>query len=293
MAAIGSLVDDDFEFVELLNTGATTLDLSGARFTKGIDFTFASGTTLAPGARLLVVANLPAFRLRYGPGATAVGPYLGSLDNGGESLKLVDPSGEVVLDFTYDDAWFPPTDGSGHTLVVRDESPSHAGYGQPVHWAISGSASGSPGTADADFAQTFAGWRWDHFTAAEITLPDGSENSAVAGVLADPDQDGPNNLAEYAFGLDPRAAQGSPPVAIGSVTLGSETYDTFTFRRRHQALDLLYTVQFSNDLTAWTADTLPYGGVTDLGGGMEQVTFRDTIPSASATRFARVVATMQ
>ncbi len=292
-AVIGSLVDDDFEFIELLNTGATTLDLGGARFTKGVDFTFAAGTMLASGARLLVVANPAAFQLRYGTGITAVGPFLGSLDNGGEDLKIVDPSGEVVLDFSYDDAWFPPTDGDGYTLVVRDPDPSHSGYGQPIHWAIGGTPGGTPGNADDDFAQTYAGWRWDHFTPDEVVLPNGSENTAVAGVLADPDQDGFDNFHEYAFGLNPRAAQGGSTIAIGRVTLGADTYDTFTFNRRRHALDLDYAVQFSADLMSWSSITVPFGDPVELEGGMERVTYRDTLPSSSTRRFARVLATMR
>ena len=101
LTTISSVVADDFEYMELLNTGTTTLSLAGAHFTKGVDYTFPAGTTLAAGARLLVAANLPAFQLRYGTSATAVGPYLGTLDNGGEAIELVDASGEVVLDFTY------------------------------------------------------------------------------------------------------------------------------------------------------------------------------------------------
>src|SRR5262249_23507454 len=37
------------EFVELYNPGSAAVDLSGASFTKGIDYTFAPGTVLAPG----------------------------------------------------------------------------------------------------------------------------------------------------------------------------------------------------------------------------------------------------
>lgn len=288
---ISSVVADDFEYIELLNTGAASLNLAGARFVKGIEFTFSAGTTLAPGARLIVAANIPAFQLRHGTSATVTGPFLGSLDNGGESIELVDASGEVVLDFTYNDTWFPPTDGTGRTLVVRDAAPAHTGYGQPTHWAISGSATGSPGTGDTDFANHFTGWRWDHFTAAEITLPDGNENTALVGPLANEDGDALNNLGEYAFGRDPRVPDADAVLSTGSVTIGPDTFATVTFRRRHLALDLAYDVQFSSDLTAWTSTTEQTGIVTDLGGGMEEVTFRDTVPATGSRRFAKVTAT--
>ena len=65
----GSYTSDDFQFIELKNTSATqTLSLSGVRFTDGVvfDFTGSSVTSLAPGARVLVVSNLAAFQSRYG-----------------------------------------------------------------------------------------------------------------------------------------------------------------------------------------------------------------------------------
>ena len=285
------MVASDFEFIELLNTGVTPLALGGSRFTKGIEFAFPAGTTLAAGARLLVVANLPAFQRRNGTGAAAVGPFLGNLDNAGEELEIVDPTGEVILDFAWDDAWYPPTDGSGRTLVVRDAAPSHTGYGQPTHWAISGSTTGSPGTGDADFASTFVGWRWDHFTEAEITLPDGTENTALAGATANPDGDAFDNLGEYAFGRDPKTPDGSVAVSIGRTTIGPDSFDTVTFNRRHLALDLSYAVQFSDDLSSWSANTIQVGTAVGLGDGLERVTFRDLVPAAAKRRFARVVAT--
>lgn len=290
LAAITSLFADDFEYIELLNTGATTLNLAGARFTKGIDYTFPAGTTLAAGARLVVVASVPAFQLRYPSAPAPLGPWLGALDNGGEDIEIVDPSGEVVLDFTYNDSWFLPTDGGGRTLVVRDAVPAHTGYGQPTHWAISGTEGGTPGTAEPDFANHFIGWRWDYFTSAEITLPDGSANFALVGADANPDGDSLSNLGEYAYGTDPLSPQADPIMGTGSVTIGSDTFGTVTFRRRHKALDLVYTVQFSSDLAAWEDAAIEVGPATDLGAGMESVTIRDTIPSGSSRRFVHIVA---
>ncbi|HEX8312442.1 MAG TPA: lamin tail domain-containing protein, partial [Chthoniobacteraceae bacterium] len=45
----GGALDRDYEFLELKNLGAAPLDLSGAKFTAGIDFTFPQGTSLTPG----------------------------------------------------------------------------------------------------------------------------------------------------------------------------------------------------------------------------------------------------
>ena len=48
--------EDEFEFIELKNTGATTLNLSGCRI-EGVDFDFAPGTTVPAGGFIVLVAN--------------------------------------------------------------------------------------------------------------------------------------------------------------------------------------------------------------------------------------------
>ncbi|MFT6862962.1 MAG: hypothetical protein ACJAVK_001523 [Akkermansiaceae bacterium] len=53
--------DELLEFIEIQNVGDQTLDLTGVRFTKGIDFDFPANTTIAPGGYLLVVADISAF----------------------------------------------------------------------------------------------------------------------------------------------------------------------------------------------------------------------------------------
>ena len=66
LASIPTLSASDFEFIELVNIGSTNLDLSNATFTEGVSLTFALGTILTPGQRVIVVSNLTAFELRYG-----------------------------------------------------------------------------------------------------------------------------------------------------------------------------------------------------------------------------------
>jgi hypothetical protein len=60
-----------YEYLELTHTGETTLDLTGATFTHGLTFTFDPAspiTSLAAGARLVLVKNPAAFAERYGAG---------------------------------------------------------------------------------------------------------------------------------------------------------------------------------------------------------------------------------
>ena len=79
---------NNFEFIELTNTGAVTLNLGGVVFYDGIDFTFPAGFTLAPGAQTVLVRNLASFQSRYGGGLNVAGVYSGALDNNGEQLAL-------------------------------------------------------------------------------------------------------------------------------------------------------------------------------------------------------------
>ena len=70
--AAGFTDKDDFEFIELMNTGAEPLNLRDIRFSQGIDFTF-TDSTLAPGERAVLVQNRAAFQFRHGTGPRVLG----------------------------------------------------------------------------------------------------------------------------------------------------------------------------------------------------------------------------
>lgn len=141
---------EDFEYIELINTGPAALDLAGIHFTNGLAFTFSGSavTQLGAGQRVLVVHNRAAFLSRYPQAQNIAGEYLGSLSNGGERLTLHDAVGEVILDFQFDPQWHPITDGAGFSLVVRDFSVPYSAWADPGTWSVSASNSGSPGTED-------------------------------------------------------------------------------------------------------------------------------------------------
>lgn len=128
-----------FEYIELRNTGPEDLDLRGVRFTEGIHFDFSAGslTRLAAGERLLLVSDTNAFTLRYGAGWPVAGSFNGSLDNGGERLRLEDTDGEKILDFSYDNAWHPGTEGQGFSLVIRDAALPWSSWGERMNWVAS------------------------------------------------------------------------------------------------------------------------------------------------------------
>jgi hypothetical protein len=143
---------DDFEFLELLNTREDSLSLKGIRFTDGVQFIFAD-RTLHPGQRLVLVRDLEAFEARYGPETSdtdiVAGVYQGQLSNSGERVTVVSAFGEVLLDFEYDDAWHPETDGPGHSLVVENEDADPDTLGERGSWRASARELGTPGAADS------------------------------------------------------------------------------------------------------------------------------------------------
>ncbi len=142
---------EEFEFIELKNTSTgATLDLAGVRFVNGVEFAFTGSavTSLAPGQSVLVVKNLAAFTPRYGGGLNVAGQYLGSLENRGERLQLIDGAGEEILDFNYDNNWYPLTDGLGFSLVVVDEDAETDAWGSKTNWRASGALGGSPAGTD-------------------------------------------------------------------------------------------------------------------------------------------------
>src|SRR5262249_24815365 len=97
---------------------------------------------------VLVVRNAAAFASRYGGGLPVAGQYSGALDNAGENIRLEDASGEKILDFDYDNNWYPITDGFGFLLAIVDETASWGTWGQKSSWRPSAQVNGSPGQAN-------------------------------------------------------------------------------------------------------------------------------------------------
>jgi hypothetical protein len=146
-----------FEFIELKNIApGVTLSLANVRFTNGIAFNFTGSavTTLAPGQRVLLVRNAAAFAARYGAGLPVAGQFANALDNAGETLRLEDASGEKVLEFAYNNAWYPITDGLGFSLVIVNENAPWDTWGDKGSWRASGTLNGAPGAADPVSAAT-------------------------------------------------------------------------------------------------------------------------------------------
>jgi hypothetical protein len=142
--------EDDFEYIELQNTGAASIDLTAVRFTDGITFAFPT-MDLGAGQYILVVKNQPAFESRYGTGKNIAGTFTtGVLSDDGEHIQLEYYGGQVLQSFTYKDGWYPPTDGDGFSLTVCDPAQALTLWDSNDGWRPSHLVGGSPGTFDVD-----------------------------------------------------------------------------------------------------------------------------------------------
>ncbi len=136
---------DDFEFIEVQNTGTAPLDLLRVHWTAGLQGAL-TNCLLQAGERAVLVANLTAFGERYDTnGIHIAGVYAGRLANEGEALALADPFGAAVQSFAFDDKWSPLTDGDGYALVCTDPRAPPASWGTSNIWQCGSVLHGTPG----------------------------------------------------------------------------------------------------------------------------------------------------
>ena len=116
------------EYLELQNTGDAVLDLSGIRLTDAIEFEFASGTQLAPGAAIVISDDTANFLATHGVGLNIAGEFRGQLNNDGETitLQLAAPLETAVLRFSYNPEWYASTNSQGDSLsIISPQTAAH------------------------------------------------------------------------------------------------------------------------------------------------------------------------
>lgn len=216
--------DDSTEFVELLNVGSTPAQLNGAHFTAGIGYNFGN-VTLAPNQTFVIVRDAAAFAAAY-PGVTIGGVFSDSLDNGGETLTLVDIAERVIFSVAYGDSnmpgWPPSADGDGSTLVLRRPFSTSTNPALPASWRPSGTPGGKPGVVDST---VFSG-----------------------DPAADVDKDGFSRLCEYAMGTSDTNPNDRPQLEVGRLGSGQATV---SFLHPEAADDVVIEGLESGNLSAW------------------------------------------
>ena len=122
---------DSLEYIELYNNSAGTVDLSNWTFTQGVTHTFATGTTLAPGAYLVLAVSDTAFLNVFG--FLPIQWTAGALTNAGEDIELVDNNANVIDYVDYKNAapWPTGANGQGNSLVLCDPNTDNS---LPENW---------------------------------------------------------------------------------------------------------------------------------------------------------------
>ncbi|MCU0797123.1 MAG: hypothetical protein MUF31_14455 [Akkermansiaceae bacterium] len=133
-------------------------------------------------------------------------------------------------------------------------------------------------------------WQESNFTSAEVIAGTGADD-------VDADGDGLSNLAEFAFGTNPRVAQaaggfGFAEDGVGVVEIGGERYLQVSIDKGSQAAGAWYAAQFGGGLSSWLPATpgpqsnSVYEVVED---SPTRYTVRDKTPmTGTQRRFARI-----
>ena len=272
----------DFEFIELLNTSPTAVDLTGVMFTAGIRFNFDTQSVLhhlLPGRRLIIVKNREAFAFRHpgvNPGLIA-GEFSRRLSDQGDEMALVGANGADIARFTYDNQapWPRAAAGDGRSLVLlRPES--HPNPADPSNWGTS-LVEPTPGSEDAP-----------------PSLSQWLAANGLTDARAVRDRYGVSNAMVYALGADllhdPSFALPVPAVAPFTVDTVTADYLTITFTVRVGASGTPVTPEISSDLATWSSGE-PAATVTVSrqinANGTETVVVRDAMPM-TANRYIRL-----
>jgi hypothetical protein len=132
---------DVYEFVELVNHGENSVDISGYKFTKGIGFTFPQGSRINRG-EYIILAKTAATYANIGAQVFQIAD--GKLDNAGEELCFCNSQGTVVDLVCYKDEspWPTRPDGEGPSLELRDPALDN---NSALSWRASEKTGGTPG----------------------------------------------------------------------------------------------------------------------------------------------------
>ncbi len=141
---------DNVLAVEVHQKNSTSSDIVFGMTLDATITSVAPQVTLDADSYILLVKNQAAFESRYGSGHNIAGQYIGSLDNGGEKIKLEDYTNSTILSFNYNDSWYNITDGEGFSLTIKDPAnPDLTMWDSKAAWRPSVSVGGSPGTDDS------------------------------------------------------------------------------------------------------------------------------------------------
>src|SRR5688572_29121662 len=111
------------EYLELHNTGAGPLNVSGWRLTKGVNFSIPTGTPRIPaGGYLVIAADSAAFVAKYPAVSNYVAGWTGRLSNASDTIVIENAAGTLIDEVGYAD------DGDWAVRERGDLDDGHRGW---------------------------------------------------------------------------------------------------------------------------------------------------------------------
>ena len=113
-------ISDDQEYIEIKNTGVSTIDLTGIYFRNtGVVYQFPPNTTLAANTTIQIAGNATVFQSRYG--IAPFGEFTRSLSNTSENLVLADAFGNSIDEVRYySSSPWPNVSANDYYLRLKD-----------------------------------------------------------------------------------------------------------------------------------------------------------------------------
>jgi hypothetical protein len=287
-AALPGVVESDFEFIELMNIrrDAALLDRRVLRRGRHVHLPVVHARRGCPLPVVGEISPPSNCAIPVSPRRSIAGAYAGNLDNNGESVQIMDVNGENILDFR--------TTTRGSRRATKADARS---------WCAVRRRTGPPTTCPrtgrlAAPAGRFAGRRRRGLCQPLLGLalgsfhrrrdPDGGESQSPAALHPRSRRRLPEQLRRIRL-RSPAARERSP----------RPRHAECRERRRHE----LSRDHFHPPAQGARRDLhgggvhqsrfldpvdLPVGAPVDLGGGIEQVTYRDSAPQGATPRYLHV-----
>ncbi len=131
----------EYEFIELYNSGNSTIDLSNCYFSSGINLTFPANTQLRSREYLVLVRSTLVHDMNS---MDAIEWTSGGLSNAGETIEIRKPSGTILTHVNYKDASPWPLQPTIHHFTIELAEMS-GDDSNPSNWFISHQYGGTPG----------------------------------------------------------------------------------------------------------------------------------------------------
>ena len=115
----GFAVSDDLEFIEIVNAGAATVNLTGVYLKElGVTYQFPANSTVLAGASMYLASNSATFQNKHG--IPAFGQFTRNLSNASQKIVLADGFGNTIDSVEYKDTapWAAEADGNGSYLQL-------------------------------------------------------------------------------------------------------------------------------------------------------------------------------